>query len=132
MGHRREGCPYTIQAQVQGKSVTADTGPMEGQISKEVNVIAQEARSPNLGAKDEFRPWMLVNRRKDRPNSNGPHSQSSPAGLNPTVGSSSEPQVQHPKGKLPMSVPGGTRKAVGSPKNKERQNVSLSGSRHGD
>ena len=132
MGHRREGCPYTVQAQVQGKSVTADTRPMEGEIPKKVNVIPQEAGSPNLGAKDEFRPWMLVNRRNDRPNSNGPRNPSSPARPNPTVGSSSEPRVQHPKGKLPMSVPGGTRKAVGSPKNKERQNVSLSGSRHGD
>ena len=132
MGHRREGCPYTIQAQVQGKSVIANTRPMEGEIPREVNVIPQEAGSPNLGAKDEFRSWMLVNRRKDRPNSNGPHSPSSPAGPNPTVGSSSEPRVQHPKGKLPMSVSSGTRKAMGSPKNKERQNVSLSGSRHGD
>lgn len=132
MGHRREGCPYTVQAQVQGKSVTADTRPMEGEIPKEVNVIPQEAGSPNLRAKDEFRPWMLVNRKKDRPNSNGPRSPSSLTGPNPTVDSSSEPRVQHPKGKLPMSVPGGTRKAVGSPKNKERQNVSLSGSRHGD
>ena len=78
MGHRREGCPYTIQAQVQGKSVIANTRPMEGEIPREVNVIPQEAGSPNLGAKDEFRSWMLVNRRKDRPNSNGPHSPSSP------------------------------------------------------